>query len=135
MLYALAIFCTGGLGSVLRYLSDSSLRARFESHPLGLWITPTVIINIVGSLLYGVLAACAYNPRLESATAQTLSVLMLGFLGGFTTFSTAMVEAVQALAQRAYYRFFILWAGQLMLAVVFVSLSYILTMQILSSLR
>jgi len=69
----------GAAGSVARALVGMALRSSFP------WAT--LLINVAGSLLIGGLMA-RLGPA-ESGTAATLrSLLVVGFCGGFTTFST-----------------------------------------------
>lgn len=69
----------GATGSVARAMVALSLPARFP------WAT--LLVNVLGSLLIGWLMA-RLGP-LESGTAASLrSLLVTGFCGGFTTFST-----------------------------------------------
>ncbi len=70
----------GALGSVLRALVGQALSgARF---PWG-----TLLINAAGSLLIGWLMARLGSLEPEPA-ARMQSLLVIGFCGGFTTFST-----------------------------------------------
>lgn len=90
MLALLAL--AGGLGAGARFILDGVIRQRTSSAlPLG-----TVTINLLGSLLLGLLTGLV-GAALLPVDAQF--VLGAGLLGGFTTFSTASVEAVR-LAER-----------------------------------
>lgn len=71
------IFLGGGLGSVLRFLIGKSLN---QSVPYG-----TFVVNIVGCLLIGI--AMGYFSRIGNSQNNILLVLLIGFCGGFTTFS------------------------------------------------
>lgn len=80
----------GGLGAGGRYLVDGAvMRGRAGAFPLGI-----LAVNVIGSFLLGVLTGV--GPALA---ATWLSILGVGVLGGFTTFSTVSVETV-LLAQR-----------------------------------
>lgn len=69
----------GAAGSVARALVGLALRSQFP------WAN--LLINVTGSLLIGWLMA-RLGPA-ESGTAASLrSLLVVGFCGGFTTFST-----------------------------------------------
>lgn len=69
----------GAAGSVARAMVALSLPARFP------WAT--LLVNVLGSLLIGWLMA-RLGP-IEGGTAASLrSLLIAGFCGGFTTFST-----------------------------------------------
>ena len=69
----------GAAGSVARALIAAALPARFP------WAT--LLVNVVGSLLIGWLIARlgGFEP---AAAARVQSGLVVGFCGGFTTFST-----------------------------------------------
>lgn len=80
----------GALGAVLRFLVDAAVqRAHRLSLPVGTWA-----INLTGSLALGVLHGW-------QAPAEVVAVLGTGLCGGFTTFSTASVEAVRLAARPA----------------------------------
>jgi fluoride exporter len=77
----------GGLGSALRYLvSGWSQRASgSSSFPVG-----TLVVNVVGCLTIGVLGALFAAPH--RVREETRLFLMVGVLGGFTTFSSFAFE-------------------------------------------
>lgn len=50
---------------------------------------PIALVNMIGGVLVGIAYATVTNPQLYL-------VLATGFLGGFTTFSTAMLDGVKA---------------------------------------
>lgn len=78
----------GALGAVARYLLGRFVAERFLSRfPLG-----TLLINITGAFLIGLVFALAAQ-KLISPAVQ--SVLATGFLGGYTTFSTMNWEGFQ----------------------------------------
>ena len=74
-------FC-GALGAVARFRLDASVSARLPSDfPLG-----TLVVNLSGSFALGVLVG-------GSVTHRVMFLLGTGFTGGYTTFSTWMVES------------------------------------------
>ena len=92
--YILAWIALGGaIGSVGRYLVAYLVQSRSGSlFPLG-----TMTVNVLGCLAIGFLAV-----RFESSSLPRhirLGVLV-GVLGGFTTFSTFSLETLQKLEQR-----------------------------------
>jgi CrcB protein len=77
-----AIAIGGASGAVARYLVNVSPLSRvFESFPLA-----TLLINVTGSFLIG-LSIILLSDRFVVSEAVRLG-LIVGFLGGFTTFST-----------------------------------------------
>lgn len=79
---ALYVFVAGGLGCLARYGISNLFHG--DSLP---WAT--VGINVVGSFLLGMLLVLSG----DWLTDQTRNALGVGFLGGFTTFSTFSVQA------------------------------------------
>lgn len=82
---SLLIPLAGVAGAVTRFLVDSAVRRRWPSL---FWIA-TYVVNLSGSFLLGLISA------LEVST-DWRGVLGVGFCGGYTTFSTAMLETVTA---------------------------------------
>lgn len=88
------IFLAGGIGSLLRFIIDGLIRSVLgRRFPWG-----TLAINIAGSFLLGYITALAthYN------NSDLRLVMGVGFCGGFTTFSTAIFEAVRLLQSKRY---------------------------------
>lgn len=75
----------GGCGASARFIADGLLGSRLPAR----WPLATLIINVTGSFLLGLLTG------LGADHAEIVMVLGTGFLGGFTTFSTASVELVR----------------------------------------
>ena len=88
----LALSLAGGVGAVARFALDSATRARVRS---GLPVS-TIVINLSGSLALGLLAGFVTGHALPD---EIRVVLGTGFLGGYTTFSTASVETVRLVQQ------------------------------------
>lgn len=87
--------CAGGLGAAGRLSLDGWIRAHSKtSYPLG-----TTIINVSGSLVLGFVTGLALGGEISG---QWRLILATGFLGGYTTFSTATFETVRLLQQRRY---------------------------------
>lgn len=86
----LLVFLGGGAGSMLRYLVGTTITARYSGRfPLG-----TVIINVTGSFLIGVLMTLI-TQRLDGHPNLRL-LLVVGVLGGYTTFSAFEYETYYA---------------------------------------
>ena len=91
----LYVFLGGGLGAVCRYLATTAIGARFGMmFPFG-----TLFVNTLGSflmaLIMGFLLTMAKANNLLSEPLRLL--LTVGFLGGFTTFSSFSMETLTLL--------------------------------------
>ncbi len=83
----------GAAGSVLRYLIQTSIHKNFpNAYPYG-----TFLVNALGCFLVGFLISWASKEKLISEQLQLL--LIVGFCGGFTTFSTFAQEGNTLLTQ------------------------------------
>jgi fluoride exporter len=72
----------GACGAVARFRVDGAVSARLPSDfPIG-----TLVVNLTGAFLLGVLVGASVSHRL-------LFLVGTGFIGGYTTFSTWMVES------------------------------------------
>lgn len=91
----LAVALAGGLGAACRFVLDGLVRSRTSgAYPLG-----TMIINVTGSLLLGLLTGLGVA---HLASDELVLVLGTGLLGGYTTFSTASMETVRLLQAGRY---------------------------------
>ncbi|MDO8107258.1 CrcB family protein [Isoptericola sp. b441] len=80
----------GGVGAATRFVVDGLVRDRVAQ---GLPIA-TAVVNVTGSLVIGLLAGAQLY---HAVAGPWLTAAMTGFCGGYTTFSTAMVETVRLL--------------------------------------
>jgi CrcB protein len=87
----LLIAIGGALGSVTRYLF-SSFVLRASGSLLGVG---TFAVNVVGCVVFGVIAGMAERRFVFGPDARAF--LLIGLLGGFTTFSSFAFESVQLL--------------------------------------
>lgn len=84
----IAIFIGGGLGSILRYLTNL-----FCPYP-------TIIVNIVGSFIIGFFYVYFMD---KSDVSQSLKLaITVGLCGGLTTFSTFSLELFKMLEKGGY---------------------------------
>lgn len=70
-----------GAGAPLRYAVAQRLDAR--------WPTGTLAVNLLGSLVLGVVSALALSGHLSQ---EWVALLGTGFCGGFTTYSSFVVQ-------------------------------------------
>ena len=90
MTSALLVFVGGGFGAVARYgLSLLATRALGPDFPWG-----TFGINVLGSLVMGLLAGFFVTHDPASEWNSTRLFLMTGILGGFTTFSAFSLDTL-----------------------------------------
>jgi CrcB protein len=86
MMNYIFVFAGGGIGSVARFALASWIGQRWgRSFPLG-----TFVVNVFGSFLIGLLMTLMAERFLENPEWRLL--LVVGGLGGFTTFSTFQYE-------------------------------------------
>ncbi len=100
MYKSLLVFVGGGFGSVLRYL----IGRYFEFAEKDIF-SGTFIVNIIGSLLIGILFGLAQ--RYHTLTPNQTLLLATGFCGGFTTFSTFALENTALIRSGNYLNLFL----------------------------
>ena len=87
---ALWIALGSALGGVLRYwCSGLVARAFGETFPWG-----TIVVNVVGSLLIGLFATLSGPDGRLFVGTMARQFVMLGLLGGFTTFSSFSLQTL-----------------------------------------
>lgn len=84
------VFGGAGVGGVARYLLSQALNPLFADVPLG-----TLTANVLGCGAAGAVAAFLSDRMALDPTMRPL--LIAGFLGGLTTFSSFALEVVQTL--------------------------------------
>ncbi|RFA09522.1 chromosome condensation protein CrcB [Subtercola boreus] len=95
LLVALLVAVFGGLGSITRFVVDGVVRSRLgTAYPFG-----TTLINLSGALFLGFVTSLALGQVLSNDWRLLLGT---GFLGGYTTFSTASFETVRLLQAGRY---------------------------------
>ncbi len=93
----LALVAGGGaVGSVLRFITSSSVQ-RFTNtdFPFG-----TLSVNVIGSFVMGLLYI--FLVERSSMSMEWRALLLIGLLGGFTTFSSFSIETMNLLEQALF---------------------------------
>ena len=86
----------GFVGANLRVLvCDSAIKRWGDAFPLG-----TLLVNVFGSFLIGLLVMLLADRFAEDPELKKL--IITGFLGAFTTFSSYMLEVVQLITGQAH---------------------------------
>lgn len=110
MILALVVGVAGGVGAVLRYLTDGAVQDRVSGPmPYG-----TLTVNVAGSLLLGFLTGMGIY---HSLSGDARAVLGAGLCGGLTTWSTASWESVRLVEDGCYRTAFVYTLGGLAAAV------------------
>lgn len=110
----ITVFLGGGLGSLARF-GLHHLNALFPI-PAG-----TLLANLAGSFIVGYLAEIASRLTTPLTEAQ-LTGIIVGFCGGFTTFSSFSYENYLLLKSGEYFLFISYFIGTAVLGIFFVFL-------------
>jgi fluoride exporter len=87
------VFLGAGAGGVTRYLLTALLNPLFATIPMG-----TLVANVLGcGAAGGIVALLAQRSALDP---DLRPLLLIGFLGGLTTFSSFAVEVLQSWEQQ-----------------------------------
>ena len=95
---ALAVSVGASLGALLRWWLGSTLNSYFPMVPPG-----TMLANLIGAYVIG--AAIAFFATFSALSPEWRLLIMTGFCGGLTTFSTFSAELVTLLRAKQ-----LLWA-------------------------
>jgi fluoride exporter len=82
----LLIALAGALGTLARY----GLGGLVQEHTGKVFPWGTVVVNLLGCLVFGII--CSSLEERWSASGETRAILLIGFMGAFTTFSTFIFE-------------------------------------------
>ena len=126
MIYLL-IALGGAGGSVLRYLLGGAIqRTTGSGFPIG-----TMVVNVSGCFLIGILVRQFLNMQLSN---DLRALLVVGFCGGFTTFSTFSAETLALIEGGEYARASVYVLMSVMLCLL-ATLAGMTTMQLVSGAR
>lgn len=119
---ALWVGVGGFVGSVLRYAASGLVHglARTQTFPYG-----TLAVNVSGCFVIGVLAGVADARHVLAPNTRVF--LLLGVLGGFTTFSTFGYETLMLARDADYLRAGVNVVAQLLLGLGAVWLGLVMT--------
>jgi CrcB protein len=90
-----AVFGGAGCGALLRWSLGSWLNPVFPTVPLG-----TLAANLIGGLLVGL--ASAFFSHSAGLAPEWRLLIITGFLGGLTTFSTFSAEVVALIGRQQH---------------------------------
>lgn len=108
----LLLFIAGGLGSLSRYLLSGFFQRVINiSLPVG-----TYLVNIIGCFLFGLIWAYAQDRIALSPEFRV--IILTGFMGAFTTFSTFIFESSALLDSSQWFYFVINVVGQIIIGII-----------------
>ena len=111
----------GFVGANLRFFISQAAHQWFvvAGFPVG-----TFLVNMIGCLCIGALAACA--AYFDWLSEQIRLLLMVGLLGSLTTFSTFGLDSIQLIKQQAWFYLVLNVGGQVVFGLLLVWLGYYL---------
>ncbi len=120
----IAVASGGAIGATLRLLTNVAINKSFvHALPLG-----TLVVNLLGSLLIGILFAYFHLNTTLSPHLKTFMVT--GILGAFTTYSTFAIESFFLLESGHYVQAFANMALNVFGTILFAGIGYILILKL-----
>ena len=117
-----AVLVAGALGAVLRWMVSRWL-SRSEG-PYRNLPTSVLLVNVAGSALAGAILGLA---EAGAVNADLRLILLTGFCGGLTTFSTLSVETIQLVLDGRWRPAVLSVGANLVLGIGAAALAYLLT--------
>ena len=106
----ISVFLGGGFGAIIRYLVIEQVNKLFlVAFPFG-----TIAVNVVGAFLIGLLSS--YLAERLDVSENIKMFLIVGFCGGFTTFSSFNIEFYQLFSN-----------GEILSSLIYVTTTFVLT--------
>lgn len=122
MKHLIFVFLGGGFGSILRYAISL-----YFANPTQVFPKATFIVNLIGSLLIGLFIGY----QLKYPISTNLSLLLItGFCGGFTTFSTFSLESYNLFKAQEWSALSIYVSGSIVLGVLLAALGVFIAQKI-----
>jgi len=109
----LLIAAAGGVGTIFRYLCQKYLYAWYP-HPFPIG---TFVVNIFGCFLIGLIYSLSEKGNLLSPEWRL--ILVTGFCGGYTTFSTFAYENITLLKRGDFLYFGLYSVGSVVIGILF----------------
>jgi fluoride exporter len=116
----LYVFLGGGLGSIVRYWISIQLNSLEKTE----FAKGTFIINLLSCLIAGFIAGLISK---NVADDKIKLLLLTGFCGGFSTFSTYILESYHLLSSGQWYTFVVYVFGSIFLGLVLCTLGIYLS--------
>jgi fluoride exporter len=117
----IAIAAGGALGSMARYaFSTAVLRVTGSLFPVG-----TFAVNVAGCVAFGAIIGAA--ERRVNLTPEIRAFVLVGLLGGFTTFSTYAFESLGLLRDGQFAAAVLNIAGQVTCGLAGLWVAYVIT--------
>ena len=106
----ISVFLGGGFGAIIRYLVIEQVNKLFlVAFPFG-----TIAVNVIGAFLIGLLSS--YLAERLDVSENVKMFLIVGFCGGFTTFSSFNIEFYQLFSN-----------GEILSSLIYVTTTFVLT--------
>lgn len=120
MKHYLLLFVAGGIGALARHSMILSIqRTAGIAFPIG-----TFLVNILGCLIFGFVWSLAESRQLISP--ETRTVILAGFVGAFTTYSTFAFDTHVLASHSAWLSVLVNTVGQILLGVSAIALGLFL---------